>query len=153
MGNQDLLDKIESTWDVLMTAYAGLTPEQMEQPGVTGDWSVKDILAHVTTWEEESLKQLPLMAAKVRAPSYEKVYGGTDAFNALMAAEKRDLPLDTVLQRLSETHRRLVEYVAAAPAEQFSSRARGRARLGWDSFKHYPDHAQAIRDWRSRMGF
>ena len=33
----------------------------MLEPGVTGAWSVKDILAHVTTWEGEALKHLPLV--------------------------------------------------------------------------------------------
>jgi len=28
----------------------------MQLPGVVGDWSVKDIIAHVTGWEEEALK-------------------------------------------------------------------------------------------------
>src|SRR5437773_1337186 len=31
------------------------------KPGVTGDWSVRDILAHVSTWEEEALTHLPLI--------------------------------------------------------------------------------------------
>ena len=34
----------------------------MMEPGVTGDWSVKDVLAHVTIWEAEALKYLPLIA-------------------------------------------------------------------------------------------
>ena len=33
----------------------------MSEQGVTGSWSVKDIIAHVTTWEEEALKHLPLI--------------------------------------------------------------------------------------------
>ena len=30
-----------------------------------GEWSVKDILAHVTTWEEEALKYLPLILTEI----------------------------------------------------------------------------------------
>jgi hypothetical protein len=33
----------------------------MMEPGVTGAWSVRDTLAHVTSWEEEALKHLPLI--------------------------------------------------------------------------------------------
>ncbi len=152
MNNQKLLDQIEATWTALQASYAGLTPEQMEQPGAAGEWSVKDILSHVTTWEQESLDALPMMARKERVPSYEKVYGSIDAFNGLMWERKRGLTLDEVLRQLDETHRRLVEYVGAAPEEQFASRARCRTRLGWDSYKHYPHHEQTIREWRTRTG-
>ena len=42
-------------------SYAGLSDVELMEPGVTGAWSVRDILAHVTTWEEEALKHLPLI--------------------------------------------------------------------------------------------
>jgi len=29
-----------------------LSPEQLEMPGVTGEWSVKDLLLHLTAWEQ-----------------------------------------------------------------------------------------------------
>jgi hypothetical protein len=36
---------------------------------VTGDWSVRDILAHMTTWEEETLGHLPIILAGGQPPS------------------------------------------------------------------------------------
>lgn len=152
MNNQKLLDKIAATWAAFQASYAGLTPEQMTQGGAAGEWSIKDILAHVTTWEAESLRELPVIARGEKAGSYRKLYGGIDAFNAQMNAAKRDLSLAEVLRQLNETHRRLVEYVAASPTEQFNSKSRGRRRLGWDSYLHYPHHEQAIRAWRESLG-
>jgi hypothetical protein len=152
MSNDKLLTLIATTWTALQSSYTGLTPEQLQQPGVSGDWSIKDILAHVTTWEAEALEHLPHMARGEKNPSYRRLYGGIDAFNELMTARKRELPLDEVLRQLDETHARLVAYVAAAPDEQFAPKNRCRARLGWDSHKHYPLHAQAIREWRVAQG-
>ena len=40
------------------------------QSGVTGDWSVCDILAHVTTWEQEALKYLPTILEGSTPPRY-----------------------------------------------------------------------------------
>ncbi len=153
MGNEKLLDKIAAAWAGLQASYAGLTAEQMQEPGAAGEWSVKDTLAHVTTWEQESLDHLPVIVRGERAPSYSKSYGGIDAFNAQAMARKRELSLDEVLRQLEDTHRRLVEYIALSPVEQFNSKSRGRRRLGWDSFKHYPHHEQAIREWRERQGY
>ena len=150
MTNQKLLDKIEATWIAFLASFEGLTPAQMEQPGAAGDWSVKDILAHVTTWEAESLTHLPVIAAGEK----------TRAIAGCMAASTRStrkwlrqtrLPLDEVLRQLETTHRQLVDYVATAPDGQFGSKTRC-ARLGWDSHKHYPHHEQAIREWRAQAG-
>lgn len=152
MNNQKLIALIDKTWTAFRSSIDGLTPDQMQQPGASGEWSVKDILAHVTTWEAESLEHLPRMARGEKNASYRHLYGGIDAFNELMIARKRELPLDDVLRELDETHARLVEYVATAPEEQFAPKNRCRARLGWDSHKHYPHHEQAIRAWRAAQG-
>ena len=61
MNRQQLLKKLDKAWAEVKESYAGLSDSQLTEPGVTGDWSVKDVLAHVTTWEEEALKYQPLI--------------------------------------------------------------------------------------------
>jgi hypothetical protein len=77
-------------------SYPGLSDAELLTPGVQGDWSVRDIIAHLTWWEEEALVHLPLVTAGGRPPRYSTRYGGIDAFNALMAAERRHLSLAEV---------------------------------------------------------
>lgn len=120
----------------------------MTEPGVTGAWSVKDILAHVTTWEEEALKHLPLIVRGEKPPRYSAAYGGINAFNALMTGRKKHLSLAEVLSQLEETHRRLVAFIESAPDDQLSSATRFRRRLRLDTYSHYAKHAEAIRKWR-----
>lgn len=120
MDRQQLLKRVDQAWAALKASYAGLSAAQLMEPGVVGDWSVKDILAHVTTWEEEALKVLPLIIRGGRPPRYSTTYGGIDAFNAQMAEQKRGLSLSEVLRQLDETHRRLVDYVHSVPAAQFT---------------------------------
>ncbi len=150
MKKQQLLINLEHAWATFKGSYAGLTDEQLVGPGVTGDWSVKDILAHVSWWEEEALKHLPTILQGGRPPRYSVLYGGIDAFNAEMTRQRRGLALSEVLRQLDETHRRLVEYVSCAPEEQFTSDTRFRRRLRLDTYGHYPIHARAIREWRER---
>jgi hypothetical protein len=56
-----LLQRLDTAWGAFEQSYAGLSDAQLMKPGVTGDWSVRDILAHVSTWEEEALTHLPLI--------------------------------------------------------------------------------------------
>ena len=150
MDRQQLLKRLDKAWAALKDSYTGLSDSQLVEPGVMGDWSVKDILAHVTTWEEEALKVLPLILQGGRPPRYSTMYGGIDAFNALMTEQKRGLALSTVLRQLDETHRRLSDYVLSAPEEQFTQETRFRRRLRLDTYSHYPEHTRMIREWRER---
>lgn len=151
MTKQQLLDKLENAWADLQASFAGLSEAQMTEPGVTGEWSVKDILAHVTTWEEEALRMLPLILDGQTPPRYADLYGGLNAFNAQMSAQKRDLPLAEVLAQLDATHHRLIEVVQRAPDDQITRETRFRRRLRLDTYSHYPEHARAIRAWRERL--
>jgi hypothetical protein len=148
MDRQQLVSKLDRMWAALTESFAGLSDPQLAEPGVMGHWSVKDILAHVTTWEEEALKHLPLILKGGRPPRYSETYGGIDAFNAQTADKKRGLSLAEVLRQLDETHCRLIAYVRSAPEEQFTRETRFRRRLRLDTYSHYPLHAQAIRQWR-----
>jgi hypothetical protein len=120
----------------------------MTLPGVTGNWSVKDIIAHVTWWEEEALKHLPLIIMGGRPSRYSVKYGGIDAFNALMTKQKRGLSLLAVLRQQDETHHQLIVYVQSAPEELLTRETRFRRRLRLDTYNHYPKHAKAIQAWR-----
>lgn len=120
------------------------------EPGVSGEWSVRDILAHVTTWEEETLKYLPLILRHETPPRYS-AQGGINGFNALMTERKRELSLAEVRRQMDETHRRLIDFIEGAPEDQLRTETRFRHRLRVDTYGHYPKHAQAIAKWRARQ--
>lgn len=122
-------------------------------PGVTGKWSVRDILAHVPTWEEEALKDLPLVLKGGRPPRYSVTYGGIDAFKALNTEQKKNLSLAQVLQEMYDVHRRLIVYTESVPLVPFQGETRCRRRLRLDTYCHYPIHAKAIWKWREKQGF
>jgi DinB superfamily len=152
VDRQRLLRRLDKAWAALTESYVGLSDSQLTEPGVTGDWSVKDILAHVTTWEGEALKHLPLIIAGGRPPRYVR-YGGIDAFNAKTTEEKRGLSLPEVLRQLDDTHGRLIDFVQRMPEAQFTRDTRFRRRLRLDTYSHYPKHAEAIRKWpEQRLG-
>ena len=145
-----LLRRLDAAWGAFKASYAGLSDAYLMKPGVAGDWSVRDILAHVSTWEEEALTHLPLILEGGTPPRYSVRYGGIDAFNARMTEQKADLSLAAVRRQLDETHRRLIDFVQRAPENQLSRETRFRRRLRLDTYGHYPQHAEAIRQWRRK---
>jgi hypothetical protein len=152
MDRQKILDKIELGWHDFNASFEGLSDELLQQPASIGEWSVKDILGHVSTWEEEALKYLPHILHGDRIPRYSVMYGGIDAFNALTTEKDRKLPLSDIRSHLDETHQKLVTYIQSLPEEQFARETRIRRRIRLDTYGHYPVHTQAIREWRTLIG-
>ena len=145
-----MLGRIDRAWTDFTGSYAGLPEAELLEAGVTGAWSVRDLIAHVTWWEEESLRHLPLVREGRRPPRYSVSYGGIDAFNALMTERRRPFSLPEVLRQQAEVHARLVAYVREASAELLATETRFRRRLRLDTYGHYPKHAAAIRAWREK---
>ena len=146
---QRLLERLDAAWTALTDSYAGVSDSLLMESGVVDDWSVKDVLAHVTAWEEEALKHLPLIIAGGIPPRYA-AQGGIDAFNARKTQEGRRRSLAEILRRRDQTHARLVEFVPSQPDGALGGRTRARRRLRLDTYAHYPEHTAAIRAWRER---
>ncbi len=51
-GRSALRGFVADQYDCLLDSVGGLTEEELNQPGIVGDWSARDTLAHVLAWEE-----------------------------------------------------------------------------------------------------
>lgn len=146
-----LLKRLDKAWQALLASYAGLSEAELLAPGVTGRWSVRDVIAHITWWEEEALAHLPVILAGGRPPRYSVTYGGIDAFNAQMMAQRRHLSVDEVLCQRDEVHARLVAFLETVPEEHIAHETRFRRRLRLDTYGHYRLHAESIRQGREQV--
>jgi hypothetical protein len=149
VDTQQVLEKLNRAWKDFEESYAGLSNEELLTPNVTGKWSVRDIIAHVTWWEEESLKHMPLILEGGTPLRYSDKYGGIDDFNAIMTVKRSHLTLEEVLQQHDEVHERLLSYVREVPEDLWARETKVRRRLRLDTFGHYPIHTNAIRAWRA----
>ena len=150
MDRPQLLKRLDKAWEALKVSYAGLSDSDLMEPGVTGVWSVRDIIVHVTSWEEEALTHLSLILTGGKPPRYSDRFGGISAFNAQTMEQRRNLSLSEVLRQREAVHRQLVDFIQSTPEDQFIQETRFRRRLRLDTYGHYPKHAEAIRKWREQ---
>ena len=148
MKRDQLAMRLEDRWRELHDAFQGLSHDALLEPGVVGPWSIRDVLAHVATWEEEALKALPVILDSGPLPRYSTLYGGIDAFNAQAQEWKATLTLEQVFQALEDTHDRLLSYLEGVPDAAFAQEGRFLRRLRQDTYGHYREHAQQIQAWR-----
>ncbi len=145
-----VLDQLESAWTGFQHAFEGLDDDALLIPGVTGAWSVRDLIAHVTWWDEEAITHLPVILAGGTPPRYSRTYGGIDSFNAIMTERTALRSLDEVRAAFHETHARLERYLKGLPPDAWVVNPRFRRRLKLDTFGHYPIHTAEIIAWRER---
>ncbi|MGH7492334.1 MAG: hypothetical protein ACREOO_08055 [bacterium] len=48
MDRQQLLKRLDKAWMDFRESYASLSDSELMEPDVTGTWSMRDIIAHVT---------------------------------------------------------------------------------------------------------
>jgi len=119
-----------------------------------GEWSVKDIIAHVLGWEKTMTEALQRMA-RGEKPTPEGVdYSDTDGWNAKFAlVMKQQLPT-TVLAEWGRVHQVFVKAARAIPDDRFGEKdgkpATVNRILEGSGYGHYREHAPPIRDWRQR---
>jgi hypothetical protein len=145
MNKEQNIDRLENRWQEFLHSFAELSESQMTHPGPDGGWSIKDILVHVRTWEEEALKYLPIILENQRLPRYKDLYGGINTFNAMTYETNKDQPLKTAVSNLENTHNQLLDYLRSVPEEHFGSGTRFRRRLAADTYNHYPEHSDMIK--------
>ncbi len=148
---QGFLKRLEKAWGDFLESFEGLSEAEMLKPGVIGRWSVRDIIAHVTTWEEEALKYVPVLLKGGKPPRYSTTYGGIDAFNAQMTEQKKGFSFSEVLRERDGVHGKLIDLIETIPEELLSGKSRLGHRIRMDTYSHYPRHAAAIRRWRKSV--
>jgi len=78
---------------------ASIPRERMLEPGATGPWSVRDVMAHVLAWRNRTLARLEAAAAGKAdpPPPWPANLTEDDPINAWFHEQSRNESLDTVL--------------------------------------------------------
>jgi uncharacterized damage-inducible protein DinB len=54
-GKQALIARLTEARNELLSLVRSLPAERLETPGAVGDWSVKDVIGHIASWEDRLL--------------------------------------------------------------------------------------------------
>jgi uncharacterized damage-inducible protein DinB len=135
----------------LFAALEDLSEKELTDIAVVGDWTVRDVLAHILAWEEVAVQRLELVAAgrasEIRWVRDEEV----DDTNARFHRESLGLSLPQVRERLEKIGRQLEERLKRLPA----GIAEGTELIAvWFSnctYAHYQEHLEQITAWRREL--
>jgi hypothetical protein len=134
--NDEILARIDAEWQRFLPSLDGLTEEQASHSGVAGYYSVKDLLAHLAWWENQTRE----VVESGNDPDFD-----VEALNAQIYAEYKDVSFREVKQRMLDGHARAIETFAQAANLTEDD-------VESDTWEHYQEHGDQIRVWRHANG-
>lgn len=121
-----LLSNSLKEYEALENLLRPLTPAQMTQAPAPGEWSVKDILAHLYEWQQMFFRwyESGLRGEKPTVPAEGYKWSQLPALNQHIYETYRDLPLDKALQLLRQSHQKTMELAESLPEAELFERGR-----------------------------
>jgi hypothetical protein len=154
----DLLDVIRREHQRLMNLVAQLSDDEMLQPGMNGDWSAKDELAHITAWEQEFLGwyRAGQRGEVPERPDPDNI----DPFNRQLYEQHRDEPLAEVRAAFEASYQEILNAVASMSEDDLFRVG----RFAWtgeypllvylraNTDEHYAEHTPQFEAWLAARG-
>jgi hypothetical protein len=162
MQKSDLLKWLREAnqqWEALLDQIG---EARMDQPGVNGDWSMKDIVAHLTGWNRNLVARLQaaLRGEPEPPPPWPAELQTDDEINAWIYEANRGRSVREVLDDTHHVNQRLLALIEGLPDEVRLERVEPAYHLVWvgdqrflpgEFFDHFrDDHEPDVRAWLAR---
>ena len=150
MDKATLIHNIRASRDEMEALLTQLSETQMTAAHLAGDWSVKDLLSHITYWERDTVEVLQA-AARGDTP-YLTGDSETDTRNAQAVEHNRDRSIGEVMADYYHTVDALIGAGEAFPDADLFDTGRFAWREGgplWrlvagESYKHEREHREQL---------
>ncbi len=151
---EQIVEEIEAAHKRLVAAIAPLSDIQLQAPLLADDWSVKDVLAHLTFWDERLLYGIAPAsdphANRLTPPAIADIPlddEWLETVNARVYAINCERDLRSVQEDFDATRRRLLDVVASLTLHDVYDASGLSAGLGEPfapmlrgAYEHYDDH-------------
>jgi hypothetical protein len=151
------LDEENRNWEELLSSIG---EARMEQPGVAGHWSVRDVIAHITSWRRRTVQRLQAVAKGEPSsppPPWPSDLNTDDKINAWFYEQERGKSLREVLDDSRRTFQQLRAAVEAIPEAVLDDPKNfpwleGQPLSAALLFSHFRDEHEAdMRAWLARQ--
>ena len=159
MEKSEVLSRLQDEYQKWEAFLDQIGPTRLEQPGVNGDWSMKDLVAHLTGWNRWLVTRLQAaqQGEPEPAPPWPADLQTEDEINAWIYATDHGRPLREVLDDMDQVFQRLLAVIARLPDEVRIERIDPAYYLVWvdekrfeagEFFDHFhDDHEADVRAW------
>ncbi len=147
---QALADELVAARDEFQAALADVDPQLLTTPGLAGEWSARELIAHLGYWAGHAAEALH-HAAQGRTPDFGEDDHDVDERNAVVARVAAQTELPTVRQREQAAFDALLTATQRADPAWLDERVAYGDSLEQvirdDGPDHYREHALDLRAW------
>ncbi len=126
----------------LEALLANYSDEELVQPERFGEWSAKDMLAHITFWEQRLIAYVNGAKESLVQPD-EDEQAAIDRINAEVLAANRDRPLAEVRAAFDDSYQQTLALAESLSAEDLADEVLY-GLLAGDTFEHYREHIEML---------
>ena len=148
---RQFLERITHSRVATLTLLTRMPRPAVERPRTQGEWSIREVLAHVAAWEAESVRRLDLIArGRADRMVWYETMAEADRFNAQAVRAARRTPLPRLLTRLARARARLVRAVRRLPPRALADPTHALPVTVWlreFAWTHERAHRREIRAW------
>jgi hypothetical protein len=126
----------------LEALLAGIGDERFVQPRRFGAWSAKDMLAHITFWEQRLIAYVNGAKESLIQPG-EDEQAAIDRINADVLAANRDRPLAEVRAAFERSYQQALTLAESLSVEDLADEEL-RDLFAADTFGHYREHSAML---------
>ena len=145
MNKAELLTQMRAGRKQLETDLAHFDPEQLGAPRLHGNWSLKDLLAHLGFWEQHTASEFSALLRGVEPPEEAITL---DELNAQVYAQNQHKPLAEVRLEEQAAYEQLLLLVENAVDDDLFNPRRfawteGKPFVEWienNTYGHYEQH-------------
>ncbi|MGH2793802.1 MAG: DinB family protein [Actinomycetota bacterium] len=137
-SKKELLEEEDAAWHELCTRFNKLTDEEYLKPGVNGEWSPKDMLAHIAVWHASATDR---MEAHRMTGTLPPLPASVDAINAEQYERCKDLTLKEAKAMSGAARHRFREEMAMLPGNPDERVA---MLIYGDGAEHYQEHIEQL---------
>lgn len=159
MKRDEAVNKLRAARKELVESLEGVGDDEKLRPNAVEKWSVKDLLAHIASWDEEILRVIQAFAMQ-QEPRFSYTISERSDFaswNADQIELRKTRTLEQVQVEFRNARRDLIQVVEGL-TDQVLMRQKatpwGKVRSGFDLLneivEHDADHMKDIRSWRKK---
>ena len=159
MRRADLLAQLRSENEGWESLLAEIGEDRMDEPGVAGAWSIKDIVAHLAAWRRRTVGRLEAVANGQPEPTHEwpADLHEDDEINAWFHERDRNKSVRETLAESRRVFEQLRSAIEKLPEDALGDPARfpwmeGTPMTGATLFGHFhTEHEADMRAYLSRQ--
>ena len=130
-------------------AVRGIPEDRLTVP-MHWEWSAKDLIAHISSWNEFTALDMHRLARGHMPCIAAFREADVDEWNAFLVRPRKLFPVEQVLSELEGCYDDLVQSLETVPQRMFEAGIVANMMLLASA--HYREHAGNIRRWREREG-